>query len=111
LNDADVAWHASHGFPVMAYTATAFGYFGENPGKNAPHYENAISRGRRDRAARLGRELGDFSANQIALAFLRAHPFPAFPILGTMHPEHLADALGALAITLTEAQRTWLREG
>lgn len=111
LNDADVAWHASHGFPVMAYTATAFGYFGDNPGKNAPHYENAISRGRRDRAAQLGRELGGFTANQIALAYLRAHPFPAFPILGTMHPEHLADAMGALAISLTEAQRIWLRNG
>ena len=63
------------------------------------------------RAAQLGRELGGFSANQIALAYLRAHPFPAFPILGTMHPEHLADALGALAINLSDEQRDWLRDG
>ena len=111
LNETDVAWHTRTGFPVMAYTATAFGYFGDNPGKNAPHYENAASRGRRDRAVQLGRALGGFSANQVALAYLRSHPFPAFPILGTMHPEHLADALGSLAITLTEAQRTWLRDG
>ena len=108
LNDADVEWHRSARFPVMAYTATAFGYFGEMPGKNAATYENPISRGRLERAQQLGRELGGFTANQIALAYLLSHAFPAFPILGTMHLEHLADAMGAQAITLTHEQRNWL---
>jgi aryl-alcohol dehydrogenase-like predicted oxidoreductase len=108
LNDADVEWHRSTGFPVMAYTATAFGYFGESPGKNAPTYDNLTSQARRERARQLGQELGGFTANQIALAYLLSHPFPVYPILGTMHPEHLADAMGALAITLTPEQRDWL---
>lgn len=111
LSDADVAWHASTGFPVMAYTATAFGYFGENPGKNAASYDNPVSQGRRARAAELGAALGGYSANQIALAYLIAHPFPVFPILGTMHPDHLADAMGALSIALTADQIGWLRDG
>ena len=44
LNDADVTWHCRTGLPVMAYTATAFGYFGENPGKNAARNDNPLSR-------------------------------------------------------------------
>ena len=111
LHEADIEWHTRTGFPIMAYTATAFGYFGENPGKNAATYDNPISQGRRERAQKLGQDLGGFSANQVALAYLMAHPFPALPILGTMHPEHLTDAMGALNIQLTPQQRDWLRDG
>ena len=107
LNDADVAWHRHSGFPVMAWTATAFGYFGDSTSKNAATYDNPVSQARRERARRLGQELGG-TANQIALAYLGAHDFPVFPILGTMHPEHLADALGADSLSLTPAQRDWL---
>lgn len=111
LSEADVSWHARTGFPVMAYTATAFGYFGAEPGKNAYTYDNPVSRARRERARLLGESLGGYSANQIALAYLLAHAFPVFPILGTMNIEHLGDALGALSIHLTPEHARWLRDG
>ena len=31
-------------------------------------------------------------------------PFPVFPILGTGNPDHLADALGAVDVSLTDDQ-------
>ena len=48
---------------------------------------------------------------QVALAYLKHQPFPVVPIIGTSNPGHLADALGALAVKLTQAQVDWLRDG
>ncbi len=49
--------------------------------------------------------------NQIALAWLRAQPFPVIPILGTANLEHLQDALGVRNITITPEQTQWLEKG
>jgi aryl-alcohol dehydrogenase-like predicted oxidoreductase len=38
-------------------------------------------------------------------------PFPVIPIIGTVNPNHLADALGAVDVSLTEEQVRWLRDG
>jgi aryl-alcohol dehydrogenase-like predicted oxidoreductase len=48
---------------------------------------------------------------QVALAWLRSHPWPVVPILGSTNPDHLAEDLGAEGIELTSEQRNWLAEG
>jgi aryl-alcohol dehydrogenase-like predicted oxidoreductase len=49
------------------------------------------------------------TANQIALAWLLAHPFPVIPILGTTDPVHLTEALSAAAVELSPDDVQWLR--
>ncbi len=110
MSEEDREWHRDHGFPVMPWTPTAYGYFAGAAGRNASSFDNPISRERRERAGQLSQELGR-TPSQVALAYLQAHDFPVFPILGTMNPEHLQDSLAADDIRLTPEQRDWLLHG
>jgi 1-deoxyxylulose-5-phosphate synthase len=47
---------------------------------------------------------------QIALAWVLRNPVVAAPIVGATKPQHLADAIGALDITLTDAEATRLEQ-
>ena len=47
---------------------------------------------------------------QIALAWVLRNPVVAAPIVGATKPQHLADAIGALDITLTDAETTQLEQ-
>ncbi|MDG0810032.1 aldo/keto reductase [Cohnella rhizosphaerae] len=110
MDDGDIDWHRQHRFPVMPWTPTAYGYIAGSESSNALSFDNAISRERRERARQLADRLG-CTPNQIGLAYLLAHDFPVFPIVGTIDPEHLADSLAADGIALTAEQRDWLRSG
>lgn len=107
MTDSDIAWHRTSGFGVMPWTPTAYGYIAGATGRNAESFDNPVSRKRRERAGHLAKELG-CTPNQVALAWLRAHEFPVFPILGTTNLQHLLDSLGADDIALTPEQRDWL---
>ena len=106
LEDADIRWHEESGLPVIPYSSTAGGYFASR--KDGDGYP--ISQARRERARQLAAELG-YSANQIALAYLRGHAFPVIPIIGTVNLDHLNDALGATEVDLTPEQVRWLKDG
>lgn len=110
LDDADLAWHAQTGLPVVCYSPTANGYFASGGQRGRDAYENPTSRARLARAQQLADKLGA-TAHQIALAYLLGQDFPAIPILGTGNPTHLSAALQAAEIALTPAQVTWLRSG
>jgi len=107
LSDADVRWHTESNLAVLAYTPTAGGFFASGGARDAG-FDNPVARERLARAQRLAKELGG-TVNQIALAYLRSHPFPCVPILGTTQLDHLTDALGAAKIRLTPQQVAWLR--
>jgi predicted oxidoreductase len=55
----------------------------------------------------ISNELGGFSVDKIALAWIMRHPANAHPIIGTMKPERIASAAAALNIELTREQ--WYR--
>ncbi|WP_168735391.1 aldo/keto reductase [Cohnella fermenti] len=110
MGERDLAWHSETRFPVMPWTPTAYGYLAGADSGNALSFDNAISRERRRRAERLADELA-CTPNQISLAYLLAHDFPVFPILGTVNAGHLADSLAADRIRLTAEQRNWLLMG
>jgi len=102
LSDADAAWHAQSGMAVIPYAPTANGFFATD-GDRPASYRTPRGLARLAAAKALAGELG-VSPNQVALAWLLHQPFPVFPILGTGDPEHLADALGAIDVTLSPAQ-------
>jgi aryl-alcohol dehydrogenase-like predicted oxidoreductase len=110
LSADDHAWHSRSGMPVMPYSSTAGGYFATGGRSHSAQYDNEISRGRLARAQQLAAELG-CTPGQVALAYLKHQPFPVIPILGTTKRRHLEDAIGALQVSLTEAQVDWLRDG
>jgi aryl-alcohol dehydrogenase-like predicted oxidoreductase len=60
------------------------------------------------RARTLGRELGGYTAVQIALAWLLHKPFPVIPVVGPRTLDELYSCVRATEIRLTEAQRAWL---
>jgi aryl-alcohol dehydrogenase-like predicted oxidoreductase len=110
LSPADVAWHARTGLPAFCYSPAARGYFATAGQRGATAYDNDLSRARLARATGFAAHVGA-TVSQIALAYVLAQPFPAFPIVGTADPAHLRDALGAPRFRLTADQVRWLENG
>lgn len=106
VTPADAAWHTATGLPVMAYSASAGGYFAGR-GKS---YDTPINAARRERATHLAREMG-LTPTQVALAYLLNQPFPVYPIVGTLTAAHLVEAVRAVEVQLTAEQVAWLRDG
>lgn len=102
LSAADWDFHARTGMPVIPYSPTAQGFFATS-GAKGREYDNPANRRRLQRVLALATRRR-VSPNQIALAWLRAQPFPVIPILGTGDPAHLREALGALEVELTPAE-------
>jgi aryl-alcohol dehydrogenase-like predicted oxidoreductase len=103
------AWHAAEGMPIVAYSATASGYFAGSP-QGQRLYDNPHNRGRRGRAADLAAHLGA-TPTQVALAYL-LHQKPAVvPLFSTTNPTHLEEILGSTSLHLNAAQLDWLWDG
>ena len=109
MNEEEMRFYQSSQMPVFAFSAAANGFFGDTiPGESS--YDNAVSRARRERAVQLAKQR-NATPNQVALAYLRAHGFPAVAITGTTKLSHLRDALGATNIELAREEARWLRDG
>jgi aryl-alcohol dehydrogenase-like predicted oxidoreductase len=59
------------------------------------------------RARALGKERG-VTANNIALAYVLAQPFPAYCLIGPQKLSELQTTLPALKVTLTPDEMRWL---
>ncbi len=107
--DDDLAFHERSGLPLVAYTATARGYFsGREPKPSS--FDSPGSRARLERAREIAAQKG-LSPNQIALAWLLHQPFPCIPITGTTNVDHLNENLAAADVELTADDVAYLREG
>ena len=101
--------HAASQLPMVCYGPTGNGFFA-NEGAAPEKFATEENLARARRVTELARELGA-TANQIALAWLRAQSFPVIPILGTARVDHLADALGVVDVSLTDEQARYLETG
>ncbi len=61
----------------------------------------------RDELEKIGKELGDYSFDQVALAWLMQHPSRITPVIGTGNMKHLENSSKADCILLTREQ--WFR--
>ena len=100
----EVEWHRTTGFPVVAYSSTAKGYF---TGSEAKEYDSDLSRLRLSRAMKIADQRG-VKTGQVALAFLMNQGFPVIPIVGTKDTGHLREAIEAAAISLDKEEVDWL---
>ena len=63
-----------------------------------------------DQLALIGRDKGDYSTSQIALAWLLSNPLISAPIIGPRTLEQLNDNLGAMDLRLTSEEKKTLDE-
>lgn len=114
VDDSMHAWHRATGFPLIAWSAQARGFFSGRCSRGqaldpelARVYGSEANFARVVRASRMARERGA-TANQVALAYVMAQPFPAAALVTARNVEQLRDSLGALSLHLTEADVAWL---
>lgn len=106
----EIAWHAVSGIPIVAYSATAGGYFAGR-GHDTGIYATAANQARYGRAVELAARLR-CTPTQIALAYLMCQEPPTvIPLFSTTNPAHLQEALGAAALTLAPQDVRWLWDG
>ncbi|MGY2894016.1 aldo/keto reductase [Deinococcus sp. UYEF24] len=115
-------WHKHTGLAALPYTSQALGFFGGKYGRgrelpNTPAasrvqrmFFNDANFGRLDRVNEVAARLG-WTPTQVALAYLRAQPFPVFPIIGPRTLEQLADSLPAGELDLDAETAAWLERG
>ncbi len=96
------------GLPTFAFCPLGRGFFGR--ARQRGPFSLAVNRERRARCEALAEKLGARPA-QVALAYLRALPFPVFPVVGVTTPGHLDENLRAADLRLDRAQVRWLERG
>lgn len=110
LDAPTAAWHRQSLLPIVAYSATANGYFSKAPTSpgETPN-DNGGNQARRDRARELATQMG-CTPTQIAVAYLLNQPgLSILPLFSTTRREHLSEIIGAEAVTLSGEQVEWLR--
>ena len=108
-SSAWLEWLKARQVPNFAWSSQARGLFAD--GRSVPgsgSWSVPENEKRRERARELGETLG-VSAAKIALAYVLAQSFPSFAIIGSSRVLHIAEALEATNINLTEADVSWLR--
>ena len=109
MTDEELAWHIVSGVPLVVYSATAGGYFAGR-GQESGLYANPVNAARYARAVELAVQL-DCTPTQVALAYLMSQEPLVVPLFSTSDCDHLAEALGAVSVSLTTDQARWLRDG
>ncbi len=102
------AWHERTQMPLFAWSAQARGFFAGHDSESALRvYDNPDNRERRRRASEVAERVGG-TANQVALAWVLAQPYPVYAVIGPRTVEQLREAIGALDVSLTGDEVRWL---
>ena len=107
------AWYRATGLPLLAWSSQAQGFFSDraDPGPGRvpafARYDRPDNWERRRRVRALAERRG-CTPTQVALAWVLGEGDHVFAIVGPGTVAHLEEALGALALGLTEAERAWL---
>ena len=119
MDEEAYRYHQDTRMPVVAFSSQANGFFSGKYLRDQPDsgrsgvrqiYGSDSNWGRLERACELANEL-QCTANQVALAYLIAQPFPTFPIVGCRRIDQLTDSCAATQIHLTPEQVDYLMHG
>jgi aryl-alcohol dehydrogenase-like predicted oxidoreductase len=111
-------YHRRTGFPVMAYSSQANGFFAGKADRYraegavrdtgfARTYASAGNFGRLDRARELAAKHGR-PANDIALGYLLSQSFPVYALVGCKTPEQLRSSCAAADVRLAPEEIAYL---
>lgn len=115
-DDETLAWHATTGLPLLAWSSQASGFFAPafDPATANPDvvssYLSEANLARRARAMELGARRG-WDAAQVALAWVLSEPSAPFAAFGVRDPAGIDRAWAALETPLTPGERAWLDTG
>lgn len=104
---ADRAFYAASGLPVLAWSALAAGFLLHRPETLGGVYDDADNRARRDRLDAHARARG-CTATQLALAYVLSAPFPVSAVIRCATRAHLEECRGAIELALSSDERTYL---
>jgi aryl-alcohol dehydrogenase-like predicted oxidoreductase len=110
-------WHERTQMPLLAWSAQAAGFFTGRFARDRAAdpviesvYFSADNWERFDRAQALADRLGS-TANEVALAWVLAQPFPVQALIGPHSVDQLRGSLGATALELSDDDVAWLNLG
>lgn len=109
MTTSEAEWHCRTGLPVVAYSATANGYFAGRGHDDGP-FASAENAERSVRAQELARAKG-CTPTQLALGYLLSQSFTVYPCFSTTRMEHLEEILASDSVALSEAEVRYLWEG
>lgn len=114
-SDADLAWHTSHQFPLLAWSSLSAGYltWQDPKASNDPvlqSYETPTNAARRQRVQVLAARKGHSPA-QLAVAYVLQQPFPVIALIGPTSGEHLSKLLESIQVTIGDSEKAWLERG
>ena len=107
------AWYASHTVRLVAWSPVANGFFADDLDDAAEQFEayrSPANMARRDRARDLGARHG-LTATQVALAWVLCQPMAPIAAIGTTSVRHVAEAIDAAHLRLTDDELRWLEVG
>lgn len=105
------AWHTETQFPLFSWSAGGGGWFAYVDSDDVTRvYANEENRKRRQRAEELGKKFGA-TANQVALAWTLAQPYPVWALVGPANVDQLKANAEATQIQLTPDDVRWLESG
>jgi aryl-alcohol dehydrogenase-like predicted oxidoreductase len=110
-----IRWYVQSRLPVFAWSSQARGFFSGRFAPERPEVDRDVTRvyyaegnwERLRRAGELAREKGA-TPTQIALAWVLHQPLEVFALIGPLSEGELEDCLGALEVSLTEDELSWL---
>lgn len=116
-DDASLAWLRRTGFPLVAWSSQARGFFTDRAvasGDGDPElvrcWYNVTNLARRTRAAEMAKARGASLAG-LALAYNLAQDFALMPVIGPLAMDELRSSMDAVRLELSAADVRWLREG
>lgn len=109
ITPRDSKWHSVAQLPVVAYTASAEGYFA-GKGHSSGNFATKSNLERFERSAKLA-HTRNCTTTQIAIAYLLNQPFPTIPLFSTCNENHLKEIAGSSDINLTLEELIYLKEG
>jgi aryl-alcohol dehydrogenase-like predicted oxidoreductase len=113
----DVDWFKANDVTLFAWSSLARGFFSaqSSPDKRTDPdmircWYNDENFARKERARELAKK-HNTSLARIALAHVLRQPFSVVPVIGPLTLHELRDSLGALTVSLTADEVSWLRDG
>jgi len=118
MDTAEYHWYKDNNFPVMCWSATAHGFFSklangeeQNPWAAKRYNWSQENYRRFDRVKQLSKEL-NIPVGTLVLSYLMSdEDVPTIPIASFSKPEQFNEALSAVNVKLTRAQRQFLNYG
>lgn len=113
-DDQYIRWHEKNQMPLLAWASQASGFFAGTI-KDSVYsdivrvYHNAANKERFERAKQLALQRGSqYTANNVALAYVLNQDFPVCAIIGPQRVEHLLESLRAVGLELSEEEMLWI---